>query len=275
MKNALKNGTLDLPKKYEAARERFEQIIANADRKPPVRDASRDVVVRLNKQVMLSPEFLELWSKIKQKTAYRVSIDTEQLVKNCVKAFQEMPHIPKTRLVSQTADIHIQQSGSATWNGKCDDGDCQRLSGPAGHHHRHQHETLLTPATRQSDSGRERTVWRFPQQSGGISGASRRANPQPPPRLGYRRYPLCEAGWPGYYVQEIFDTTELLANLDRNAVKVEHSVYDYVVYDSSTVEKPVAVALDNDPDVKMFFKIPSRFKLKPPLARTTPTGLCI
>ena len=111
MKNALKNGTLDLPKKYEAARERFEQIIANADRKPPVRDASRDVVVHLNKQVMLSPEFLELWSKIKQKTAYRVSIDTEQLVKNCVKAFQEMPHIPKTRLVSQTADIHIQQSG--------------------------------------------------------------------------------------------------------------------------------------------------------------------
>lgn len=68
-----------------------------------------------------------------------------------------------------------------------------------------------------------------------------------------------------YYVQEIFDTTELLANLDRNAVKVEHSVYDYVVYDSSTVEKPVAVALDNDPDVKMFFKIPSRFKIETPI----------
>mgnify|MGYP007008543797 FL=1 len=32
----------------------------------------------------------------------------EPLVKNCVKAFQEMPHIPKTRLVSQTADIHIE-----------------------------------------------------------------------------------------------------------------------------------------------------------------------
>ena len=65
----------------------------------------------LFRSILLSPEFLELWSKIKQKTAYRVSIDTEQLVKNCVKALQEMPHIPKTRLVSQTADIHIQQSG--------------------------------------------------------------------------------------------------------------------------------------------------------------------
>lgn len=58
-----------------------------------------------------------------------------------------------------------------------------------------------------------------------------------------------------YYAQEIFDSAELLANLDRNAVKVEHSVYDYVVYDSATVEKPFALALDNDPDVKMFFKI--------------------
>ena len=35
MKNALKAGTLELPKKYEAARSRFEAIIANADRKPP------------------------------------------------------------------------------------------------------------------------------------------------------------------------------------------------------------------------------------------------
>ena len=54
MKNALKAGTLDLPQKYEAARERFEIIIANADRKPPIRDASKDVVVRINKQVMVS-----------------------------------------------------------------------------------------------------------------------------------------------------------------------------------------------------------------------------
>ncbi len=111
MKNALKAGTLDLPQKYEAARERFEQIIANADRKPPIRDASRDVTVRLNKQVMLSPEFMELWSRIKQKTTYRVQIDTERLVKNCLKDFSEMPKIAKTRLISQSADIHIDRAG--------------------------------------------------------------------------------------------------------------------------------------------------------------------
>ena len=72
-----------------------------------------------------------------------------------------------------------------------------------------------------------------------------------------------------YYVQEIFDSAEFIANLDKNAVKVEHSVYDYVVYDSSLVEKPFALALDHDPDVKMFFKIPSRFQVDTPIGTYT------
>lgn len=71
-------------------------------------------------------------------------------------------------------------------------------------------------------------------------------------------------------MQEIFDSAELLANLDRNAGKVEHSVYDYVVYDSSTVEKPFALALDRDLDVKMFFKIPERFKIETPIGTYNP-----
>lgn len=271
MKNALKNGTLDLPKKYEAARERFEQIIANADRKPPVRDASRDVVVRLNKQVMLSPEFLELWSKIKQKTAYRVSIDTEQLVKNCVKAFQEMPHIPKTRLVSQTADIHIQQSGISHMEREMRTmeiaNDYQALPDIIT---AISDETLLTPATVNRilvESGRCGDFLNNPEafleQAVELIRSHRHA-------LAIDGIRYVKLDGQEYYVQEIFDTTELLANLDRNAVKVEHSVYDYVVYDSSTVEKPVAVALDNDPDVKMFFKIPSRFKIETPIGTYNP-----
>jgi type III restriction enzyme len=37
-------------------------------------------------------------------------------------------------------------------------------------------------------------------------------------------------------VQEIFDSAELIANLDRNVAPVDHSVYDHIVYDS-TVER--------------------------------------
>lgn len=73
-----------------------------------------------------------------------------------------------------------------------------------------------------------------------------------------------------YYAQEIFDSDELIAYIDKNAVKVEHSVYDYVLYDSKTVEKPFAEKLDEDPDVKMFFKIPDKFKIETPIGSYNP-----
>jgi type III restriction enzyme len=71
-------------------------------------------------------------------------------------------------------------------------------------------------------------------------------------------------------LQEIFDSEKLMANLDKNAIAVKNSVYDYVIYDSTTIERPFAVALDNDPEVKMFFKIPSKFKIETPIGTYNP-----
>lgn len=271
MKNALKTGTLDLPKKYEAARERFEAIIANADRKPPVRDASRDVVVRINKQVMLSPEFMELWNKIKQKTAYRVSIDTDKLIENCVKDFRDMPAIPKTRLISQTADIHIEKAGIYHTEREMRTMDVEdSYSMLPDLITAISDETLLTPATVNRiliESGRCKDFLNNPEafleKAMEIIRNNRHA-------LAIDGISYVKLDGKEYYVQEIFDTTELIANLDRNAVKVEHSVYDYIVYDSSSIERPFAVALDNDPDVKMFFKIPERFKIETPIGTYNP-----
>lgn len=271
MKNALKTGTLDLPKKYEAARERFEAIIANADRKPPVRDASRDVVVRINKQVMLSPEFMELWNKIKQKTAYRVSIDTDKLVENCVKDFRDMPAIPKTRLISQTADIHIEKAGIYHTEREMRTMDVEdSYSMLPDLITAISDETLLIPATVNRiliESGRCKDFLNNPEafleKAMEIIRNNRHA-------LAINGISYVKLDGKEYYVQEIFDTTELIANLDRNAVKVEHSVYDYIVYDSSSIERPFAVALDNDPDVKMFFKIPERFKIETPIGTYNP-----
>ncbi len=271
MKNALKSGTLELPKKYEAARSRLESVIAAADRKPVVRDASRDVTVRLNKQVMLSPEFMELWGKIKQKTTYRVSIDTEKLVENCVKALREMPKIVKTRLISQTADVHLEQEGVSHTDREMRTYDVMD-----------NYQTLPDLVTIISDAAllTPATVNRILQESGRCGeflGNPEAFLEKAVEIIRDNRHSLAIDGisyikldGDEYYVQEIFDSAELLANLDRNAVKVEHSVYDYIVYDSGTIERPFALALDNDPDVKMFFKIPSRFKIETPIGTYNP-----
>lgn len=60
-----------------------------------------------------------------------------------------------------------------------------------------------------------------------------------------------------------------MATLDKNAVAVNNSVYDYTIYDSN-IEKDFAVALDNDPDVKMFFKLPLKFKIRTPIGNYNP-----
>ena len=73
-----------------------------------------------------------------------------------------------------------------------------------------------------------------------------------------------------YYIQEIFDSAELIANLDRNAIAADHSVYDYIVYDSATIERPFAEALDRDNEVKLFFKIPPKFKVETPIGDYNP-----
>ena len=271
MKTALKTGTLDLPKKYEAARSRFESIISTADRKPVVRDASKDVVVRLNKRVMLSPEFNALWERIKQKTAYRVNIDTDELIENCVKDLQNMPTIHKARLISQTADIHIENAGVShverefrttdIADSYCELPDIITAISDA---------TLLTPATVKEiliKSERLEDFLNNPQsfleKATEIIRNNRHA-------LAIEGISYIKLDGQEYFAQQIFDTDELIANLDRNAVKVEHSVYDYIVYDSSTVERPFAVALDNDPDVKMFFKIPDNFKIDTPIGNYNP-----
>ena len=66
MKEALQDGTLELPPQLENARAQIVAAIRRADTKPPIRDASRDVTVKLKKEVTVAPEFLELWNKIKQ-----------------------------------------------------------------------------------------------------------------------------------------------------------------------------------------------------------------
>ena len=271
MKNALLTGTLDLPKKFEAARERLESVMKKADNKVPIRDASKEVVVHLKKQAMLSPEFMELWNKIKQKTAYRVQIDTDKLVENCVKELKSMPPIPKARLVTQTADIHIQNPGVTYTEREFRTADIEDtysslpyILGIISE------ETLIKKATVArilTESGRIQDFLNNPQAFTEKCLEIVRRNRH---ALAIDGIKYVKLAGQEYYAQEIFDSSELVANLDKNAVAVNRSVYDYIIYDSSTIEKPFAKALDDDPDVKMFFKIPDRFKIDTPIGTYNP-----
>lgn len=271
MKAQLASGKLDLVKRWGAAKARaIVQALEKADNRPVIRDASKEVTVRLKKQAILSPEFRELWDKIKQKTTYRVDFNIDELVSNCVKELKNMDAIPKTRLVSKTADIEIENAGvyHTEKHLKTQDltetyetlPDIIRLIST---------ETLLKRSTIIKiieESGRIQDFLNNPQgfYEKALEIISRNRH-----SLAIDGIKYVKLAGEEYYVQEIFDSSELIANLDKNAVSVNHSVYDYLIYDSG-VESRFAQSLDQDPDVKMFFKIPSRFKIETPIGSYNP-----
>ncbi|WP_288940738.1 DEAD/DEAH box helicase family protein [uncultured Alistipes sp.] len=271
MKEALLAGKLDLPEKFESARKRFETIIGKANRKPPIRDASRDVMVRINKQVILSPQFTELWDKIKQKTTYRVKVDTEKLIRDAIKGIVQMEPIPKARIVSQTADIQIDRTGVRhterdyrTMELKNHYSTLPNIVGILSEQclvTRQSVHKILIESERLKDFLNNPQL--FIEKVAEIINDCRH-------QLAIEGIRYIKLDDEEYSVMEIFNQEELLANLDKNAVQVEHSVYDYVVYDSETIERPFAVALDKDPNVKLFFKIPSRFKIDTPIGSYNP-----
>lgn len=271
MKAALQNGTLDLPAKFEAARERFETVIAKASAKPPITNHAKEVRVHLKKQVMLSPEFMALWNRIKGRTSYRVVMDEEKLIAQTVELLKGMERVPKARIITRTAKVGIESSGVSV------SGEYERSQEmqDAGSHIPNflravddecfiSRRTVLEILTR---SRRVPDLLNNPQKLTELM-ISALHTVQSRMEIDGIRYTRLDGE--EYYLQEIFDSEELVAYLDKNAIGVEHSVYDYIIYDSSTVERPFAVALDDDPDVRMFFKIPDKFKIETPIGTYNP-----
>ena len=268
---AIQHGTLTLPAHLENARTQIISVIRRANRKPVIHDASNQVTVHRNKEVLASPEFLALWDRIKQKTVYRVHINDNILVDRCVEQISAMETIPKAKVITQLADIHVD-TGGVSFNER------------AIRTHEVQDDytslpNLLSIIGEQTLTKRA-TICEILKKSSRLKDFLN--NPQlfmetvTQIILGVRRelavdgIEYVKLNGQDYYAQQIFDNEELIAYLDRNAVPVEHSVYDHIIYDSPTVEKPFAEALDDDPDVKMFLKLPDKFKVDTPIGTYNP-----
>lgn len=269
---AIKDGTFNIPERYKAIKERCAEIAMTANNKPPIRDASKDVIVKLKKQVVESdPIFKAIWEKIDQKTTYRVQIDNDELFRRGVKGLKEMDRLPKARIVTKTADIDIQNIGVSHYERELKTMDIQS-----------SYSALPDFLAVISDSTHvpEKMVGKIIEESGRIVDFIR--NPQLfietcTQIIQDARHDLAIDGiryvkllGEKYYALELFDSKELLANLDKNAIAVKRSVYDYIIYDSDTVEKPFAKALDDDPEVKLFFKLPRSFKIDTPIGTYNP-----
>ena len=269
LRAALASGALCLPQSLEGAREQLESVLRKVSRPLPVSDDKHSVTVRLREELLTSALFLECWNRLRQKTFYRVQYDDRDLLRRCVDAIRDMPAIPRARVISQTADIHIEQSGITHTERELRTLDIV--------------ETYALPdilSLLQEECQIPRTLCRdILLQSDRLDDFVK--NPQlflqmtsqcikqvlltmETEAIHYEKKPGC-----CYSPTEIFSDAEIAANLDKNAVPVKNSVYDHVIYDSA-VERAFALALSEDPDVKLFFKLPQKWKIDTPVGSYTP-----
>lgn len=193
------------------------------------------------------------------------------MIADCVRELKDMQTLPKTRLVSQTADIDIRHEGVThiergirTTDIQDDYSYLPDILSVVGEEALLKESTVLEILEK---SGRGTNFIRNPQlfMESFIEIVNNNRH-----RLAIDGIRYVKLDGEEYYAQEIFNAEELMANLDKNAVAVKNSVYDYIIYDSETVGRPFAVALDNDPDVKMFFKMPGSFKIETPIGTYNP-----
>lgn len=271
MKAQLAAGNLDLDVRLSAAEKRHVlQALERTENRVPIHNANKEVSVKLKKQAFISPEFLELWNKIKGKTTYRVRFDVDELIKKTVNDLAALPPVSGARLVTQTADINVERSGVSHTERSIQTTDLTNTYDSLPDILRLiSTKTLLkreTIAEMLIQSGKWADFLRNPQEFYENVLEIIRRNRHTMAIDGIKYIRLADEE---YFAQEVFDSSELIAYLDKNAVPVKNSIYDYVIYDSS-VESRLAQKLDNDPDVRMFFKLPPRFKIETPIGPYNP-----
>ena len=248
-------------------------IIGKANAKVNIKPERKQVSVKRRDEMFMNPLFLELWNKMKQKTIYRINMDIQHLIEKSVKEISEMPEIRKSRILKEVASFNIKQSGvdykenassTSEYEQELPLPDVVRILADSTKLPRNNIAQILL------ESGRLKDFLNNPEKFIEVVAEIIERNKTERAIDGIKYIKLDGQEYTFYEVFNFDEEKDIIAFEDINAIKVEHSVYDYIIYDSDTVERPFAKALDNDPDVKLFFKIPKTFKISTPLSNYSP-----
>ncbi|MFI3231546.1 MAG: type III deoxyribonuclease, partial [bacterium] len=273
LKNAIKHNNLDLPAKYENARELVENIIINHSNSGNqyIKNASEEVTIKLKEDVLISEKFIKLWEKIKYKTAYQVNFNKDELINKCVQDFQKIETIEKPKFITKTADMHMKD-----YSIELEEKSINILNLDDNNFNLPDILSVIS----EKSLMQKKDIAQILKLSKNLDLLS--INPQIFVEKateiitshrhlmaiqGIKYYKLAEEE---YYTQEVFGQKELIGVLDINTIPVKNSIYDHVKYDSSTIEKPFAKAVDNDENTEIFFKIPSSFIIETPIGSYNP-----
>lgn len=226
---------------------------------------------RLNKEVLLSPEFSALWERIKPRTTYRVEFSTPKLIQLAVDEIQRMEPVRAASVKVKEGQLLIEKKGVGTKALVVKDAPLEPYNGPLPDVLDYlQNATELTRATLVTilrDSGRLGDFIRNPQAFMDSVAIILRNVLHHLLIDGIKYERLFVDSAAADWEMQAFKNEELIDYL--NAIEVTKSVYDHVVYDSE-VERKFAKQLDEREDIKLFVKLPRWFQIDTPVGEYNP-----
>jgi len=268
LKDALNKNTIQLPEEFKQHQLEIVNALKKVAGNLNIKDHTQKRSVKLNKNVYLSEDFKDLWDRIKYKTRYHLSFDTNQLVNRCIEEIKKI-RIPEPKFIYRVAVAEITQAGVNANVKKEDVTETGEIQLPI--------PDFLTYLQNETNLKRD-TIYKILTESGKLKDIS--INPQSfieqvakiiknelqnliTDGIKYQKI-----GDDFYYSQELFDNNELVGHL-KDMLEAKKSIYEYVIFDSD-VEHNFAKGLELNNNVKLYAKLPAWFKIQTPLGSYNP-----
>lgn len=266
--------SLGLGSEYSPVETAVIEILRRANISHYVKPKRARTTRKLNKQLYFnSREFEEFWEKISQRTTYKVSVDRNVLIKNAVQKIKKAEYIESLRIEVKKAKLTIARGGTKGAE------TSSRVSDLRGGYQLPDIVTELQEAT----SLTRKTIIDILIQSGRLDDFIANPNDYIKMVRGIIEAELAAIVTEGVQYEKIGGSVYSLTELQEdgmvekqyfldNLYKVKNKQktdYDFVVYDSET-ERQFAELLDEREDIKLFLKLPPKFKIDTPVGPYNP-----
>lgn len=265
--------TLDMPVDFSWAEPMVIELVERAHIGKYVKPVSRRQPRVLNKQLYATPEFEEFWETISQKTTYRVHVGRNEIIKNAISAIKSTPEIDALRIQVTRAGVKVLRGGakgeelgtrSADLKGSYDLPDIITEL---------QEATSLTRKTIVDILIGSERLGEFIGNPNDFIAVAKRALQGELAKIVVEGIQYEKIAGSVYELRELQkDGAEEKERFLDQMYQVQNSHktdFDYVVFDSD-VERQFAGLLDSREDIKLFMKLPSKFKIDTPVGPYNP-----
>lgn len=265
--------TLDLDKEYSWA----EKLIIDRIRDLKIERYVKPVRARrsrkLNKQIYQSEEFTEFWEAISKRTTYSVRFDREKVIKDALANIAERDEVKPLRIRVSRANLSIERGGA---QGRVVSERSTELKGSYD-------LPDIVSELQEATSLTRKTIIEILTRSGRLEEFLGNPNDFTKMVKECIQRALAAIVTEGVQYEQIGGSIYTLRELQRDGeeekryfldtmykVKNQQKTdFDYVVYDSQT-EQNFAELLDHREDVKLFTKLPPKFKVDTPVGPYNP-----